>query len=83
MPIEWAEITVRGFEIYLAIGVVFAVAFHYRGLARLDPQPGSWGFRLCITPGVVGLWPALAWKWWRGTPPRERNAHRDAARSRL
>jgi len=83
VPIEWAEVAVLGFGVYLATGALFAVAFHLRGLSRVDPTGGSWGFRVCITPGVVGLWPALAWKWWRGRPPRERNAHRDAAQARL
>lgn len=82
MPIEWAEFAVLASLLYLAIGLLFAIGFHLRGLSRIDPADGTWGFRICITPGVVGLWPALAWKWWRGRRPSERNAHRDAARTR-
>ncbi len=50
---------------YLAVGVVFALAFHGWGLARLDPAAAgsTWGFRVLITPGVVLLWPYLAWRW--------------------
>ena len=55
--------------IYAALGVLFAGAFHWRGLARLDAgtQGAGWGFRLLITPGVVALWPLLALRWLRFT----------------
>ena len=68
---------------YVALGLVFAVGFVLRGASRIDPQAvgGSWGFRLAILPGVVALWPLMAWRWARGgPPPEERNAHRDRAR---
>jgi hypothetical protein len=47
--------------LYALAGIVFAVAFHRRGLARLDPAAagGGLGFRLLITPGLVALWPVL------------------------
>jgi hypothetical protein len=78
LPIAIAQLLVRGLELYLVAGLIFAIAFQLRGLSRIASD-GSWGFRLCITPGVIGLWPLLLWKWWSGKPPRERNAHRDAA----
>lgn len=68
---------------YVAIGLLFAVAFVLRGASRIDPaaQRGSWGFRLIILPGVVAFWPLLARRWIKGAaPPEEHNAHRDAAR---
>ena len=54
-------------QIYLTLGVVFAVPFLVRGVGRLDPSAakGSLGFRLTIVPGVVAFWPVLARKWWR------------------
>lgn len=68
--------------VYLAIGIVFAIPFAWRGAGRLDPaaRDGSWGFRVCILPGVAALWPILAIRWARGdhSPPVERSAHRDA-----
>ncbi len=77
----WGLVTVRVLGAYLLLGVVFAVAFHLRGLRRLDPEasPTTWGFRVLVTPGVVALWPLLARAWVRGGARAERNAHRDAA----
>ncbi len=51
---------------YLAAGVLFALAFLFRGLDRVDPAAhgASWGFRCLIAPGVVALWPLLARRWW-------------------
>ena len=47
--------------VYAVGGLVFAIVFVLRGVARIDPQAvgGSWGFRLAILPGVVALWPLL------------------------
>lgn len=60
-------------EIYLAIGIVFAIPFALRGAGRIDPaaRQATWGFRLVILPGSAALWPFLAWRWYRAglTPP--------------
>jgi len=70
--------------VYAGLGVVFAVVCQVRGLARLDPAAAGagWGFRLLITPGIIGLWPVLARRWRRGpgpihpsAPARLRRAH--------
>ena len=52
---------------YLGTGIVFAIAFQARGLARIDAAAaqGSRGFRIAITPGVVALWPVLLQRWRR------------------
>ncbi len=52
--------------VYLAAGVVFALAFLARGVERIDPAAhgASFGFRCLIAPGVVALWPLLARRWW-------------------
>ena len=48
--------------VYLALGLRFAIAFQWQGLAALDAgaQGAGWGFRLLITPGLVALWPLLS-----------------------
>ena len=60
--------------VYLAVGVFFALAFLSRGIERIDPAANGsrWRFRCLIAPGVVALWPLLAWKWRRaGQAPEE------------
>jgi membrane protein implicated in regulation of membrane protease activity len=66
---------------YGALGVLFALAFVTVGVGRVDPaaRGATRGFRLLIFPGVVALWPLLAWRWLRRTgPPEERSPHRNA-----
>ena len=85
MTMHFANLTVAGAGIYLALGLLFAVPFAARGVNRIDPiaNGGTWGFRLMIVPGVVALWPLLLMRWVRAAqPPIERNAHRDAAGKR-
>ena len=52
---------------YAAIGALFALAFAWRGAARLDPAARASGvaFRLIILPGAAALWPLLLVKWRR------------------
>lgn len=77
----WAIWGVRALGAYLAAGIVFAIAFHFWGMRRVDPGAAgsTLAFRLLVTPGLVALWPWLARIWRRGEPRPERNAHRDAA----
>ncbi len=77
-----AQIIVAMFEIYAIAGVVFALAFLPRALARLDPGVAGapLTMRLLIAPGVAALWPLFARRWIRNQhAPVERNPHRDAA----
>ena len=69
--------------VYAAVGLVFAIAFVWKGAGKIDPAAanGTIGFRLLIIPGTVALLPILARRWLhRQGPPEECNAHRDAAR---
>jgi len=83
MSEELANAIVLLLTSYGALGLLFALAFHVRGIARVDAAAatGTRGFRALITPGVVALWPLLARRWIAGAghPPAERNAHRLAA----
>jgi hypothetical protein len=51
--------------VYLAAGVLFALAFLFRGIERVDraARGAGWGFRCLIAPGVVALWPWLLRRW--------------------
>lgn len=50
---------------YLAIGIIFALAFVTVGVSRVDPaaRGAPFGFRLLILPGSVALWPWFWCKW--------------------
>lgn len=55
---------------HLAAGLIFALAFHALGMTRVDPSArgAGLGFRLLVTPGLVALWPLMAWRWHVGAP---------------
>ncbi|MBC8009294.1 MAG: hypothetical protein H7067_04265 [Burkholderiales bacterium] len=67
---------------YAAAGLLLLPWWHLRGLARLDAAAGhgGWGFRVLVSPGLVGLWPVLLPAAWRGGGHAkiETNAHRAA-----
>lgn len=50
---------------WIAAGVWVAVLFQVFRLHRFSPEArlGSIPFRIFITPGLVLLWPLVAWKW--------------------
>jgi len=78
------EILVKAFVYvlsgYAALGIVFALAFVFLGVQRLDSeaQGSGVGFRLLILPGVAAFWLMFLQRWLRGViePPVERNPHR-------
>lgn len=84
MNASWAYWIVGALGVYVAVGLLFAVAFVAIGAARIDPgaRGAPLGFRLLIFPASVALWPLLARRWIGGAnePPAENNAHRAAAR---
>ena len=66
---------------YLALGLLFAIAFVSKGVTKIDPTArsgASIGFRILIFPGAVVFWPLLAKRWFGGMtePPSEKSAHR-------
>lgn len=83
MPEPLANVLVRLAYLYAIVGLVLLPWWHWRGLARLDLAAGrgGWGFRLLVSPGLVGLWPVLLPAALRGggRPRVERNAHRAGA----
>lgn len=69
MSIAVAQLIVSVLALYLGVGLIFGVAFVWRGAPRIDPaaRGTSLGFRLLILPGSAALWPLLARRWWRAT----------------
>ena len=51
--------------VYLAIGFLFALAFVWKGIGKVDNDAtsASVGFRLLILPGSMVLWPVLLRRW--------------------
>ena len=84
LPLELAQVVVNAFDAYFASGVIFALLFLPRSVVRVDPRMAAAPkmLRLLILPGVVAMWPLLAWRWVSRAPePLERNPHRDRARA--
>ena len=68
-----------GLGVYLALGLVFGLAFVLRGIRSVDPaaEGATWGFRVLVLPGSAVFWPLLLARWVRGSgPPEERGPHR-------
>ncbi|MEM9065644.1 MAG: hypothetical protein AAGB51_09170 [Planctomycetota bacterium] len=53
---------------YIAIGVVFALAFVTKGIAVIDEVARSAPLRvrILLLPGSVALWPILLMRWLKG-----------------
>ena len=49
--------------LYVAAGILFAVAFIVSGVTQVQPAPVSVGARLLILPGAAALWPFLLSRW--------------------
>ncbi|MCH2082699.1 MAG: hypothetical protein MK226_09930 [Saprospiraceae bacterium] len=63
-----ATILVNALLFYLAIGVLFAIAFVIVGVGKIDDGAlgAPWFFRLLIFPGAIAFWPYLLSKWIKG-----------------
>ena len=49
--------------LYVAAGVVTALAFVSFGVTRVQPAPVSLGARILILPGAAALWPYVLARW--------------------
>lgn len=59
-----AAIIVDCVTVWLAIGVIVGVTFLFLGIGRIDPAArGSYAFRPLLLPGLVLLWPYVAFRW--------------------
>ncbi len=51
---------------YGVIGLAIAAAFLSVGIGRIDDSArGVYAFRPLLIPGIVLLWPLVAWRWYR------------------
>ncbi|MSP03120.1 MAG: hypothetical protein EXR07_19040 [Acetobacteraceae bacterium] len=61
-----APVIVQCVTIYGGIGFVVGIAFLFLGIGRVDPSAhGSYAFRPLLLPGLILLWPFVAFRWWR------------------
>jgi hypothetical protein len=63
-----AEMILWAAAVYLLIGLLVGIPFVWRGVERIDAAAvgTSWGFRLTILPGSIGLWPLILRRWIHG-----------------
>lgn len=75
MTLATAQLLVDVLGAYAAAGAVFAAAFLWHWVGRLDPAAAhaSWGFKVLVFPGVVIFWPLFAARLLR-LPRRSRQA---------
>jgi len=60
-----AMILLGGCVLYLAVGIVTALAFVIFGVTRVQPAPVTVGARILILPGAAALWPFVLSRWLR------------------
>jgi len=65
------QILVNGVIAYVAVGLLFAFAFVFAGVQKIDTQAqgARLGFRLLILPGSAVFWPMLLRRWVKHMPP--------------
>ena len=74
-----AGLVVGMVEVYLILGLIFAVPFVLFLAKRVDhaAKGSTWGFRVLVIPGVTLLWPLLLKRVLKGQEtPVECNAYR-------
>lgn len=79
-----AWVIVLGTQLYLLLGLLFALPFVLFLAGRIDPaaKQSTWEFRLLIIPSVCLLWPLLLARVLKNQPPpKECNAHRRRAQA--
>ena len=59
------DVLVYIFLAYLAIGVLFSIAFVVKGVDAIDNEAARSPktFRIVLVPGAILLWPVLIIKW--------------------
>ena len=49
--------------LYLAVGLMIAIAFVVAGVTRVQPAPVTLGARILLLPGALALWPIVLSRW--------------------
>ncbi len=66
-PAVLVEFLVQSVQLYAIVGLLFSLAFAWKGAAVVDPVAthATLGFRVLLLPGAALLWPLLAHRWWK------------------
>lgn len=52
-------------SLWALVGSALALVFLAVGIDRIDPAArGAYAVRALLFPGLVLLWPVVAWRWW-------------------
>jgi hypothetical protein len=54
---------VIGLALYVAAGLVTAIAFVIFGVTAVQPAPVTIGARILLLPGTAALWPLVLSRW--------------------
>ena len=57
------HILASGLVIYVALGLVFGLAFVIFGVTRVQPTALTVGARILLLPGATALWPLVLRRW--------------------
>ena len=49
--------------VYMAVGLVIAIAFVVSGVRRVQPAPVTIGARILLVPAAAALWPVVLARW--------------------
>ena len=58
-----AVILFGAFVVYVAVGLLTAVAFVTSGVTRVQAAPVTIGARILLLPGATALWPLVISRW--------------------
>jgi hypothetical protein len=53
--------------VYVAVGLMIALAFVVVGVTRVQPAPVTLGARVLLLPGAAALWPIVLTRWIKST----------------
>jgi hypothetical protein len=58
-----AVILFGAFVVYVAVGLLTAIAFVTSGVTRVQAAPVTIGARILLLPGATALWPLVLLRW--------------------
>jgi hypothetical protein len=63
-----AAILFGALVLYVAVGLMIAIAFVVSGVTRVQSAPVTVGARILLLPGATALWPIVLTRWLKSAP---------------